>query len=63
MDELCSLLPVGATFSSDIVTLRERLQSNLQLEPEGLQENERKAEAMATRRTNAVYRVQENENG
>ena len=38
MDELCALLLVGATFSSDVVTLRERYQSNLQLELEELQE-------------------------
>ena len=38
VDELCTLLLVGATFSSDVVTLRERYQSNLQLELEGLQE-------------------------
>ena len=42
MDELCTLLVVGATFSSDVVTLRERLQSNLQLELQGLQEKEKK---------------------
>ena len=37
MDALCSLLLVGATFSSDVVTLRARHQLNLQLELEGLQ--------------------------
>ena len=37
MDELYAMLLVGATFSSDVVTLRERYQSNLQLELEGLQ--------------------------
>ncbi len=42
VDELCALLLVGATFSSDVVTLRERLQSILQLELEGLQEKEEK---------------------
>ena len=42
VDELCTLLLVCATFSSDVVTLRERLQSNLQLELEGLQEKEEK---------------------
>ncbi len=42
MDELCALLLVGATISSDVVTLRERYQSNLQLELEGLQEKEEK---------------------
>ena len=38
MDDLCTLLLVGATFSSDVLTLRERYPSNLQLELEGLQE-------------------------
>ena len=42
MEELCALLLVGVTFSSDVVTLRERLQSNLQMELEGLQEKEEK---------------------
>ena len=42
IDELCTLLLVGATFLSDVVTLRERLQSNLQLELQGLQEKEEK---------------------
>ena len=32
MDELCALLLVGATFSSDVVTLRERLELNFQME-------------------------------
>ena len=32
VDELCALLLASATFSSDVVTLRERYQSNLQLE-------------------------------
>ena len=42
VEQLCTLLLVGATFSSDVVTLQERLQSNLQLELEGLQEKEEK---------------------
>ena len=37
VDELCGLLLVSATFSSDVVTVRERYQSNLLLELEGLQ--------------------------
>ena len=44
VDELCALLLVGATISSDVVTLRERYQSNLQLELEGLQKKEEKEE-------------------
>jgi len=36
MDELCNLLLVGATFSSDVVTLRELFQLNLQLKLKGI---------------------------
>ena len=46
MDELCGLLLVGATFSSDVVTLRERYQSNLQLELEGLQKKVKAVELL-----------------
>ena len=43
MDELCTLLQICATHSSDIVTLWERLKWNLQLmELEGLQGQEEK---------------------
>ena len=42
VDELCALLLVDATFSSEVVTLRERLHLNLQLELEGLQEKKEK---------------------
>ena len=46
MDELCALLLVGATFSSDVVTLRERYQSNLQLELEDLREKVKAVELL-----------------
>ena len=46
MDELCALLLVCATYSSDVVTLRERHQSNLQLELEGLQKKVKAVELL-----------------
>jgi hypothetical protein len=46
VDELYALLLVGATFSSDVVTLRERYQSNLQLELERLQEKVKAVELL-----------------
>ena len=42
VDELCAELLITATFASDVVNLRERNQSNLKLELEGLQKKEEK---------------------
>ena len=46
VDELSALLLVGATFSRDVVTLRERYQSNLQLELEDLREKVKAVELL-----------------
>ena len=54
MDELCALLLVGATFSSDVVTLRERCQSNLQLELEGLQEKVKAVELLMAKNSSRL---------
>jgi len=48
VDELCSLLLVGATLSSDVATLRERYQSNIQLELEELKEKVKAVELLMT---------------
>ena len=54
VDELCALLLVGATFSSDVVTLRERCQSNLQLELEGLQEKVKAVELLMAKNSSRL---------
>ena len=54
VDALCTLLLVGATFSNDVVTLRERCQSNLQLELEGLQEKVKAFELLMAENSNCL---------
>ena len=52
----CTLLLVGATFSSDVVTLRERYQLNLQLEFEELQENVKAVELLMSENSSRLVK-------
>ena len=61
VDELCALLLVGATISSDVVTLRERYQSNLQLELEELQEKVKAVELLMTENSNCLEKLEKDD--